>query len=461
MNSFNTDDTIAAISTPVGKAGIGVVRLSGPDAIGIIDKIFFPKSKKKLKNFESFSVHYGWIGENKDEIIDEVLLIIMRAPKTYTTQDITEISCHSGVIVLRQILDLVLKNGSRLAKPGEFTQRAFINGRIDLTQAEAVLDIIESKTPKGAKLAIDQLDGKLTSLINKLKQDLLEIYVKLEASVDFPEESETEIDFISLKDQVKSIASRIKGLINTADKGQLLREGRSLVICGRPNVGKSCLMNALLRKDRVIVTSIPGTTRDAIEESISIEGIPFKLIDTAGMISSSDVVEKEGIKRSKRHLELSDLVILVLDISQGMCDEDKKLFKAVRDKAHIVVLNKIDLKAKITLKDIKEYTNVNIVKVSAIKSKGIKTLEKTILDMVWEGKIDDDLVLITNQRHKQALVSAYQELVRVNDLSNSADSSELASINIKACIDKLSEVTGEIFTEDILDRIFSQFCIGK
>jgi len=220
-------------------------------------------------------------------------------------------------------------------------------------------------------------------------------------------------------------------------------------------------MNALLRKDRVIVTSIPGTTRDAIEESISIEGIPFKLIDTAGMISSSDVVEKEGIKRSKRHLELSDLVILVLDISQGMCDEDKKLFKAVRDKAHIVVLNKIDLKAKITLKDIKEYTNVNIVKVSAIKSKGIKTLEKTILDMVWEGKIDDDLVLITNQRHKQALVSAYQELVRVNDLSNSADSSELASINIKACIDKLSEVTGEIFTEDILDRIFSQFCIGK
>ncbi|HDL09692.1 MAG TPA: tRNA uridine-5-carboxymethylaminomethyl(34) synthesis GTPase MnmE, partial [Candidatus Omnitrophica bacterium] len=358
MKNYILDDTICAISTPLGRSGIGIVRMSGPDAIRIAEKIFLSKDKKPVNSFKSHTIHYGFIVEDLSqstqptistpgvEMVDEVLLTVMKAPRTYTRQDIVEINCHGGIVALRKVLELCLRHGARLANPGEFTLRAFLNGRIDLTQAEAVLNIVDAKTEEALKVATRQLEGSLSKILNSIHKDLLDIVSEFEALLDFPEE---EIE----ESQKEEIISRLENTIKELDKllehsreGRLIQEGIKCVICGKPNVGKSSLMNALLGKERVIVTPIPGTTRDVVEEIVDLHGIPLRIADTAGIIETEDLVEKEGIERAKREMENADLIILVLDTTQGVNGDDIFLLERIKDKNHIICVNKIDLKSE-------------------------------------------------------------------------------------------------------------------
>lgn len=477
------NDTIIAIATGLGQSGIGIIRLSGKDALAIADKIFISKDRKPASSFKTYTIHYGYIVNpsarqpvcpSKDEdwktgkledwkakIIDEVILTVMRAPKSYTKEDVVEINCHGGIISQRAILDLVLENGARLAEPGEFTKRAFLNGRIDLAQAEAVLDIISAKTDSALKIGIEQLKGTLSCEVNKIRESLLEILSILEANIDFPEEEIDSVNFKEMFQKLDKINKHLISILETAKTARIFREGINVVICGKPNVGKSSLLNALLKKERSIVTSIPGTTRDTIEEIIDIRGIPIKIVDTAGILEPRDLVEKKAVSRSKEYINSADLVILMFDANTKLSKEDKILIKKLKKKITIAVLNKIDLEEKIEKDRIAQLFK-HVISISAKKIKNIDLLEDKICELVYKGQvIRYESALVTNTRHIE-IIKIIQKLVAssLESIDNKL-SCEFIAQDIKEALFCIDELLGKKFSEDLLDKIFSEFCIGK
>ncbi len=467
MNN-NIDDTIVAISTPVGEGGIGIVRLSGAGSLAVADAIFSSSRGKRPSRLKSYTAHYGRVIDTRlDErpAIDEVILNIMRAPKSYTREDVVEINCHGGIVPLKKILELVMSFGVRLAEPGEFTRRAFLNGRIDLAQAESVLDIIKARTDTGLRAAMNQLGGELSRNVAVLRGELLDLISRVEASIDFPEEETGGYFIEGAAAGMKAIVKEIRRLESSADKGMVLTEGLRAVICGRPNVGKSSLMNALLRRSRVIVSHIPGTTRDTIEELINIEGLPVRLVDTAGIIDSDDLLIKEGVDRSRLHIESSDLLLLVLDGSEPLNAQDHELIRAAADKRAMVVINKSDLPRKADLGEarIRELLGQKrSVEISAKDRRGLDALEGSISSMVWDGEVcADHTCLVTNARHKTLLSSAADALERGLGAAEKGAPPEIVSIEFKEAAEALGRITGESIDGEVLDRIFERFCIGK
>jgi len=460
MLNLNLTDTIAAIATPIGDGGIGIVRLSGKDALAIADKIFISKDKKKSSEFKTYTTHYGVVAD-KAKIIDEVILTVMRSPRSYTKEDIIEINCHGGIVALRAVLDLVLANGARLAESGEFTRRAFLNGRIDLSQAEAVLDIIKAKTDSALKIGIQQLKGSLSLEINKIRKDLLEMLSALEANIDFPEEDLTAPGLQRIKHGLDEVNKKFSLLLDTSARGRIMREGIKVVICGKPNVGKSSLLNALLKQERSIVTPIAGTTRDTIEEIIDIKGIPVRIVDTAGILEPRDLIEKKAVLRSKKYISSADLVLILFDGSKRLSREDNVLISKLRNKTAIAIINKMDLRRKID-KNVISARFSHLIEISARKSKNIVLLEEAIANLVYKGKVAvSESVLVSNQRHIEALRHA-QKLVAeaVKSLDNRL-SAEFIAQGLKDSLIYLDELLGKKFSEDLLDKIFTEFCIGK
>ncbi len=459
-----TDDTIVAISTPIGEGGIGIVRMSGRNAILIASKIFCPADRKKvITGAKSFTTHYGHIMDENGDVLDEVLLTVMRAPRTYTKEDIVEVNCHGGLVAMRKVLELTLSMGGRLARQGEFTERAFLNGRIDLSQAEAVLDIVHAKTDAGLKTAVRQLDGGLSKYLECVKKKLFEIYANIEASIDFPEDDIEVLSQASIKDELIELKMKLKKLLETSSTGIILRNGLFTVLCGRPNVGKSSLLNALLKEERAIVTPIPGTTRDVIEEAVNVRGILLRIADTAGITESQELIEQKGIERSWDCVEKADLILAVLDGSEALSTDDRRILGSLTKKKAIVVINKIDRPRRLDIQEVAGLLSGNtIVEVSAACRLGLESLEDSISDMVWGGKIAaNDEVIITNIRHRDLVRRAEEALDRAIDGLNKEMPAELAAIDIKEALEGLGEVTGEVVTEDVLKFIFSQFCIGK
>ena len=470
MNTIRLDDTIVAISTPVGEGGIGIVRLSGKDALKIVDRIFLSKNGKgKPSRFKTYTVHYGHVFErqatsDKRRIIDEVILTLMRAPRSYTKEDVVEINCHSGIAPLRKILDLVLKNGARLAEPGEFTKRAFLNGRIDILQAESVLDIIRAKTDLSLRSAINNLGGSFSKKINDIRGRLIDILAHIEASIDFSDEDDTQI--IKRKDilnRLRKVKKDVETLISTAQEGKILRQGVKVVICGSPNVGKSSLMNALLRESRTIVTHLPGTTRDTIEEIVNIKGIPLVLIDTAGITCTKHPIEKEGVRRSHFSIEKADLVLFVLDNGRKIQKNDLDIMNNIKDREVIIVVNKIDLKKRININVAKRFFPKRpIVYTSLINSSGIDRLESKIQDVIFKGKVPTiDFASASNDRQIAILRRSSDDIKEAIDAFRKKVSMDCVAIYVRSSIEGMGEITGQSITEEALDRIFSEFCIGK
>ncbi|RKD31376.1 tRNA uridine-5-carboxymethylaminomethyl(34) synthesis GTPase MnmE [Thermohalobacter berrensis] len=457
-------DTIAAIATAPGEAGIGIVRISGNKAIEIADKVFKGKRIEKLSEAEERKLIYGYIIDPEDgKKIDEVLAVYMRGPYTYTREDVVEINCHGGIIPVRRILEVILKNGARLAEPGEFTKRAFLNGRIDLAQAEAVMDLISAKTDTSFDVSLNQLEGSLSKEVSKVREILLKMLAHVEASIDFPEHDIEEVTYDNLQNEGKEVLSRIEKLLSTADTGKILREGLKTVILGKPNVGKSSLMNAILRENRAIVTDVPGTTRDIIEEYVNIRGIPLKIIDTAGIRDTDDIVERIGVERAKELVQRADLVFVVFDISHDLSDEDIKIAELIKDKKVIVITNKIDLPKKVSKEKIKELLpDKPIIETSIVEGVGLDLLEETLKNMFFSGDITiKDRAIVTNVRHKDLLIKAKKN---IEDALNSLQMGipiDCIEVDIKDCWENLGQITGDTVTDDIIDRIFEDFCIGK
>ncbi len=475
MSIHDTDDTIVAISTPVGEGGIGIVRMSGERAIKIADKIFVAADGKKARAFRTYTVHYGHIvdkgkeGKRREEkgeetkVIDEVILTVMKAPKSYTKEDIVEINCHGGIQAVKRVMEVTLKYGARIAQPGEFTKRAFLSGRIDLTQAEAVLDVIRAKTEGSLKVAVRQLEGELSREIDEIREEALRIAAHIEASIDFPEEG-LELPLRSeLSDDANAVTKRIDQLIKSYANGVVFREGILAIICGKPNTGKSSLMNLLLKRDRVIVSPIPGTTRDAIEETINLNGIPMRLVDTAGISDTKDMLEREGVKKSKKYLELSDMAILMIDASTPIDAADRKIIDMIGGKKKIVVLNKIDLANKAGLSRLKKnFKDDTLVEISVKKKNNIGLLEQVMQDMALNPGLDrGEPAIVSNARHKEALDKAYGSMLSVNRALADDEAPEITVIDLKEATYNLGLIIGKSVSDDILDRIFSRFCIGK
>ncbi|SHF21664.1 tRNA uridine-5-carboxymethylaminomethyl(34) synthesis GTPase MnmE [Caloramator proteoclasticus] len=457
------DDTIAAISTPVGEGGIGIVRMSGKDSLSIIEKVFKSYKGKNVKDMKSYTMMYGFIIDpNTDEKIDEVIISYMKAPNTYTREDIVEINCHGGVVAVKRILSLVLKNGARLAEPGEFTKRAFLNGRIDLSQAEAVIDLIRAKTSESMHIALEQSQGKLSQRIKDIMNRLLGILAHIEASVDFPEDDIENVVSSKIINDSNEIIKELEHLIKNAETGKILREGLNTSIVGKPNVGKSSLLNALLEEKRAIVTDIPGTTRDVIEEYINIRGIPVKIIDTAGIRETQDIVEKIGVEKSKEYIEKSDLIIFMIDSSRPLDDEDLEIIELIKNKKVIVVINKIDLPMELNLDIIKSnFNEENIVFASINTEKGVEDIKQKIEDFVFSGEVKSKDIFVTNVRHKDILFKAKESILKGIETIELGLPLDIASVEYKDAYLKLGEITGDTAAEDIIDRIFSDFCIGK
>ncbi len=457
-----SSDTIAAIATAVGESGIGIIRISGSEAISIADEIFTSIKDKKLVDVDTYTAHYGHI-VNQGQVLDEVITLVMRAEKTYTTEDIVEINCHGGTVILREILDLILDQGARLAEPGEFTKRAFLNGRIDLAQAEAVADLIQSKTEASMQLALDQLEGGLSEEVNSIKQDLISLLAHLEATIDFPEDEIEDFHPEELAARIDTVQQQIDDLLATSDRGKILKEGIEAAIIGRPNVGKSSLLNALVREKRAIVTDIPGTTRDIIEEVINIDGIPVKIIDTAGIRNSENQIEKIGVEKSEEYLAKAELVLLVVDISSGITEADKRLLKDTKDKEVVVIANKLDLDHHFELKKIREILpDAPIVKTAAISNRGINELETAISELVYSGKVSaEEETMVSSLRHKKALQRAKENVADVKETFERGLANDFLTIDLRAALEAVNEITGDAVDEDIIDQIFADFCLGK
>lgn len=452
-------DTIAAISTPKGEGGIGIIRISGDKSFEILSKIFNTKNPNKDLGFYKFN--YGFVHDN-GKIIDEVMTVRMKAPKTYTCEDIVEINCHGGNFITEKVLELVLKNGARHAEQGEFTKRAFMNGRIDLSQAEAVMDLIQGKTEKSISLSMDQLRGDLKEKINKFKKALLDVTAHVNVVLDYPEEGIDDPLPENLRENLEKVYKEANILIESYDKGKKIKEGIKTVIVGKPNVGKSTLLNSLLKEERAIVTHIPGTTRDIIEEIINIKGIPLVLVDTAGIRKTEDIVENIGVEKSKQFIEKADLILLVLDASKELEKEDIEVIEKIKknNKKTIVLLNKIDLERKI---DLSNYDLENILEISAKDNIGIDEMEEKIYSYIVEEDVENtsEKLIITNIRHKTALEKTKEAVNNIFETIDNGMPMDLISVDLKEALDALSEITGEISSEDILDHVFGNFCVGK
>ncbi len=464
MNKISKNDTIVAVSTPLGEGGIGIVRLSGEDSVGVVDKIFTSPKGGIPSAYASHSIHYGHIrNPGSGDLIDEVLVTVMRAPGTYTAEDVVEINCHGGIMPVKKILGLCLTKGARLAEPGEFTKRAFLNGRIDLSQAEAVLDVIRSESEAARKIAARQLSGVFSEEIKGLRDRITDILSDIELTIDFTEE---DVLFASVEKMTNDIAvlqQSVRKVIETADRGMMLRRGVRVVICGRPNVGKSSLMNALLKHDRVIVTPVAGTTRDVIEESINISGVIARLVDTAGIIATQDQVELEGVKRSTRELSEADIVIFMVDASRPLSDEDRRIYGMVRDKKTVVVMNKIDLPRMSSEEEaLNDLEAGRVLGISALKRIGLEGIEDAVAEKIFDSDIKiPEGPIVTSERHKEALRSALECIDRGLKVAGKNYSGELLASDLNEALFHLGLITGESAGDDILDRIFSRFCIGK
>jgi tRNA modification GTPase len=457
-------DTIAAISTPPGEGAISIVRLSGEEAIAIADRIF-QAGNKTLAQVPSHTIHYGHIVDpEENRLMDEVMLSVMKKPRTFTREDVVEINCHGGIVVVNQLLQLVLRQGARLAEPGEFTKRAFLNGRVDLSQAEAVMDLIRAKTDKAMNLAVNQLDGNLSHLIRTLRQEILETLAQVEVNIDYPEYDDVEeLTTRLLLEKATMVKGQIQALLATAQQGKILREGLSTAIIGRPNVGKSSLLNHLLREEKAIVTDIAGTTRDVIEEYVNVRGVPLKLIDTAGIRETEDVVEKIGVERSRKALAEAELILLVLNQSEGLTQEDKQLLELTAGSRRIILLNKTDLEPKLAPAELAQYAaDEPIFSVSVLTSEGLDQLEQAIADLFFGGKTTDkDASYLSNTRHIALLENAVQSLSEVIQGIEAGMPVDLVQIDMTRCWDYLGEVVGDSVQDELITQLFSQFCLGK
>lgn len=453
-------DTIAAISTPRGEGGIGIVRISGNNALDILEKIFKPKSGKAIKGLRNYSINYGHIFDGKT-LVDEVLVSIMKAPNTYTREDIVEINCHGGFVITEKVLEVVLKNGARIAEIGEFTRRAFLNGRIDLTQAEAVIDLIHGKTEKSVSLSLNQLRGDLKEQIEHLKKLVLDVAAHINVVLDYPEEGIDDPLPEHLVENLQEVLDTTDRLIKSYDKGKMIKEGIKTAIVGKPNVGKSSILNSVLKEERAIVTHVAGTTRDVIEEVVNLKGIPLVLVDTAGIRKTDDLVENIGVEKSKKLIESADLILFVVDGSRPLDEEDMKIHEAIKAEKVIGILNKIDIKEDIDLSPLTKISKW--LEISAIKNQGIDEMEEEIYRHIIDENIEDSSqkITITNVRHKSALEKTKQYVENIFDTIHAGLPMDLMAVDIKGALDSLSEVTGEISSEDLLDHIFSNFCVGK
>ena len=452
-------DTIAAISTPKGEGGIAIIRISGDKSFEILDKIFIKKNPNADLGF--YKLNYGFIKDG-EKTIDEVMAVRLKAPRSYTCEDIVEINCHGGTLVSEKVLELVLRNGARHAESGEFTKRAFMNGRIDLSQAEAVMDIIQGKTEKSVSLSLDQLRGDLRDKVNEFKKALLDITAHVNVVLDYPEEGIDDPLPVELRDNLEKVYEEANRLIDSYDTGKKIKEGIKRVIVGKPNVGKSTLLNALLHEERAIVTHVAGTTRDVIEEIINIKGVPLVLVDTAGIRKTDDIVENIGVEKSKQFIGKADLVLLVLDASKELENEDIEVINQIKEnkKKVIVLLNKIDLNKKINLEG---HNLENIVEISAKDNIGIEDMQEKIYSYIVEEDVENssEKLIITNIRHKTALEKTKDAIKNIFETIDMGLPMDLISVDLKEALDSLSEITGEISSEDILDHVFGNFCVGK
>jgi tRNA modification GTPase len=456
-------DTIAAISTPQGTGGLGIIRISGDKAFYIASKIF--EGSKNFKEIKSHTLNYGKIiNPETGETIDEVLVAKMKKPRTYTREDVVEINCHGGIVVIKKILELVVKEGARLAEPGEFTKLAFLNGRIDLSQAEAVIDLINSKTEQGSKAALDQLEGRLSKKLKQVRDKLIGLIAHIEVTVDYPEHDIEEITGKQVYEDLKLIKGSLSDIIKNFEKGRILREGITVVIVGKPNVGKSSLLNELSGKKKAIVTDIPGTTRDIIEEYVNMGGIPVRLIDTAGIRETEDVVEKIGVERARKAVESADLVVMMFDTESQLTSEDIDIFNTVKDKKIIVLINKIDKESEsenITRIE-NRFKGYKIIKTSVTSGTGIEQLENEIIGLFNKGEVGlNNEILVTNVRHKNLIDKSMKSIDAALSSYENAMPLDCITIDIKDAAEYLGQITGESASDDVLHHIFSRFCIGK
>lgn len=484
LKDYNTNDTIAAIATFPSKSALGVIKISGKKAISMAHKIFLPKRRKDIRKAKTYTLHYGWIIDReqgtggrvqggKKKIIDEVLVSVMRKPHSYTCEDVVEISSHGGTIALNKILEVILKNGARLARPGEFTYRAFLNGRIDLLQAEGIRNIVEAKTDRALQTAVSQLKGESFKEFNKVKDAIKDIFLLTEADINFPDDDDAFVEINGIKNKIKKISANIKDILEADKKSKIVKDGLRCVICGKTNAGKSTLFNCLLQEERVIVSEIPGTTRDTIEEIINVKGIPLRIYDTAGILSPRNFIEKKALEKSSKIFNEADLIMLVLDGSRHLEKDDLFLLNKIENlhgkknnneasgtKGVIIIINKSDLEQKLNLKNISHIKGFR-VKLSALKKKGIEGLEDAIFKVATSfGSQREDMVFL-NAYQSEILNSAYNDIHDAQIYLNQGREIDLINLSLKNALDNLGKLTGEVFCEELLESIFSQFCIGK
>ena len=451
-------DTITAIATPLGEGAIGIVRISGTEAVAIANRIF---QGKNLETVDSHTLNYGHILDpDRNEILDEVMVGVMRAPKTFTREDVIEINTHGGIAVTNEILQLILRQGARMAEPGEFTKRAFLNGRVDLTQAEAIMDIIRAKTDKAMNIAVKQLDGSLKDLIDNTRQEILNTLAQVEVNIDYPEYDDVEeMTTALLREKTQEFQNLLENLLRTARRGKILREGLSTAIIGRPNVGKSSLLNNLLREDKAIVTDIAGTTRDVIEEYVNIKGVPLKLIDTAGIRETDDIVEKIGVERSRQALAEADLILLVLNASEKLTEQDRALLALSDMTRRIVLLNKTDLREEIEAEELPE----DVIRISVLENQNIDQIEERINQLFFDnaGIVEQDATYLSNSRHISLIEQAVQSLQAVNEGLELGMPVDLLQVDLTRTWQILGEITGDAAPDELITKLFSQFCLGK
>lgn len=456
-------DTITSISTPMGEGAIGIVRLSGPQAVEIADKLY--KGKHLLNDVPSHTINYGHIIDPESkEVVEEVMVSVLRAPKTFTREDIIEINCHGGILTINRVLELTMTYGARMAEPGEFTKRAFLNGRIDLSQAEAVMDFIRSKTDRASKVAMNQIEGRLSDLIKKQRQSILEILAQVELIIDYPEYDDVEdatTEF--LLEQSKEIKQEINRLLDTGVQGKIMREGLSTVIVGKPNVGKSSMLNNLIQDNKAIVTEVAGTTRDVLEEYVNVRGVPLRLVDTAGIRETEDIVEKIGVERSRKALSQADLILFVLNNNEALTQEDYTLYEVVKNEDVIVIVNKMDLEQNIDINEVKDMIgDTPLIQTSMLKQEGIDELEIQIRDLFFGGEVQNqDMTYVSNSRHISLLKQARQTIQDAIDAAESGVPMDMVQIDLTRTWEILGEIIGETASDELIDQLFSQFCLGK
>ncbi|HHO5067384.1 TPA: tRNA uridine-5-carboxymethylaminomethyl(34) synthesis GTPase MnmE [Staphylococcus aureus] len=456
-------DTITSISTPMGEGAIGIVRLSGPQAVEIADKLY--KGKHLLNDVPSHTINYGHIIDPESkEVVEEVMVSVLRAPKTFTREDIIEINCHGGILTINRVLELTMTYGARMAEPGEFTKRAFLNGRIDLSQAEAVMDFIRSKTDRASKVAMNQIEGRLSDLIKKQRQSILEILAQVEVNIDYPEYDDVEdatTEFLLA--QSKEIKQEINRLLDTGAQGKIMREGLSTVIVGKPNVGKSSMLNNLIQDNKAIVTEVAGTTRDVLEEYVNVRGVPLRLVDTAGIRETEDIVEKIGVERSRKALSQADLILFVLNNNEALTQEDYTLYEVVKNEDVIVIVNKMDLEQNIDINEVKDMIgDTPLIQTSMLKQEGIDELEIQIRDLFFGGEVQNqDMTYVSNSRHISLLKQARQTIQDAIDAAESGVPMDMVQIDLTRTWEILGEIIGETASDELIDQLFSQFCLGK